>query len=274
MAKFVDDDDEAANSPETMEIEIEEKATSYKAKHIASDDDDDEPKGKKSKVDLGTEISFGDDASLPKQNTLERMRPEKKGEILRFSILEAIKPKMANTHYIDKKGTYRCMTPPGAKEPAFCCEKLGDSSTRIIALVLQYTSANPKDGSFKDKAGNAIPVEYEIKYLQLSPKNFRQITTCYDEDGNPYDIDLRIMKEDKAGNGPKGYEFSRIRAKATWKSIPEMVEEVNEAIKPYLDGKKMAQKLGKVASLTDFKAAIAAAQLGAEDADIDDLGSC
>lgn len=294
MARFVDDDEDvvvAKAKPEAAvavaeepkpakqtavasDDDVDEAKPKRNARVVEDDDDEDPKKGKKAQA-TGVEVEFGDSSNIPKKAYLERMRPEKEGEILRFSFLpHAGKPRMSLTHYIADKGTFQCLQPMNdkLKTKPYCCEKLqeklgekGENSLRIIALVIQYTNASPKDGSMKDKHGNPVPIEYEIKFVQLSSKNWEQIGTCYDEDGSPYDIDLR-MKKNKVG-----YDFSRIRSKASWKQIPELAAEVEEAVKMYADGKKLAQKLGKVSTLVDYKQLLASIGAGAEDADMDNV---
>jgi hypothetical protein len=220
------------------------------------------------------DVVFGDEALMSRSDGLEILRPEK-GKTVRFALLTNYLPaKRVFNHYIEKKGTFHCLTSPKAMEPAVCCKQLGDSQPQIVALALQYTNANDKTGRYdKDADGKVAPIKWEIKYIRLSRSAFRRISGLVEEDGKPTDIDITMSHRDSG----IGYEYNRISV-ARWARNPELVKEVEAAVQPFIadGGKKLLSKLGKKVSTLQFRAVLAGARVagGADEADlsaVDDL---
>jgi hypothetical protein len=220
------------------------------------DDVDDVPTGKAAKTTPKSvdeyDVAFGDEKLMSKSDGLDILRPEK-GKTVRFALLDNyVHAKRAFNHYIDKKGTYHCLSPE--KNDAICCTKLGNSQPQIVTLVLHYTNANPKTGRYdKDGAGVRPPVQWEIKFVRLSRSAFRRVSSLVEEDGSAQDIDITMNHRDSG----IGYEYNKVSSAARWKKNPQLVAEVEAAIQQFADGKKLLSKLGKKISLLEFKAIIA-----------------
>ena len=81
----------------TVEDEDDGKAAIVKTAKSGADDVED------------LSVDFGDRELMKKTGLLERLRPEK-GKAVRFAMLtDFIKARSAFTHFIDKKGTFRCL---------------------------------------------------------------------------------------------------------------------------------------------------------------------
>lgn len=233
------------------------------------DDDDDAPKPvvKSSKVAAAStdsyDVTFGDEKLMSKSDGLDILRPDK-GRVVRFALLTNFVPaKRVFNHYIEKKGTYHCLD--SEKHTGICCQKLGESQPQIAALVLHYTNADPKTGKYvKDAAGNVPPIEWGIKFVRLSRSAFRRVSGLVEEDGTPTDIDITMSHRD---NGI-GYEYNRVST-ARWKKNPELVKEVENAVKTFGDGKKLLSKLGKKVSKLELQAVLAGVQAAGGDDEAD-----
>lgn len=197
------------------------------------------------------DVSFGDEKLMSKSDGLDILRPDK-GKTVRFALLDNyVHAKRAFNHYIEKKGTYHCLSPE--KNDAVCCTKLGNSQPQIVSLVLHYTNANPKTGRYdKDSNGVRPPVQWEIKFVRLSRSAFRRVSSLVEEDGAPQDIDITMNHRDSG----IGYEYNKV-SPARWKKNPQLVAEVEAALKQFADGKKLLSKLGKKISQLEFKAILA-----------------
>jgi hypothetical protein len=200
------------------------------------------------------DVDFGDEKLMSKSDGLDIARPEK-GRTIRFALLtNYLKAKSVHNHYIEKKGTFHCLSTPEA--PGICCQKLGESQPQIVALVLQYTNANPKTGRY-DKIGNPPafpPMQWEIKFIRLSRSAFRRVSNLAEEEGTSADIDIAMCHRDSG----IGYEYTKL-SPARWRRNPELVKEVEAAVKPFMadGGKKLLSKLGKKISVLQFKAVLA-----------------
>src|SRR5262249_15495079 len=134
-------------------------------------------------------VDFGDRELMKKTGLLERLRPEK-GKVVRFAMLtDFVKARMAYTHFIDKKGTYRCLAdkirrtkPDAGGQPdaeGYCCKKLKEDAERLfVALVLFYKNANSEDGGLE----KGQPIDWELRYVQLTHANFRAISRLIKEE--------------------------------------------------------------------------------------------
>src|SRR5271170_4892975 len=145
---------------------VQPTATLAAAVAAQTDDVEDVPTGKaaatsKSSSSDDFNVEFGDEKLVSKSDGLDILRPEK-GKTVRFALLtEYLSAKRAFNHYIEKKGTYHCLSTDEGQ--GVCCEKLGDSQPQIVALVLQYSNANSKTGRYeKDKNTGVLPaIEWE-----------------------------------------------------------------------------------------------------------------
>ena len=215
------------------------------------------------------DVSFGDERIMSRSDGLDILRPDK-GKTVRFALLtNYVSAKYAHNHYIEKKGTYYCLSPE--TKDAVCCEKLKESQPQIVALVLHYTNANPKTGGYeRDKTtGQFPPIQWELKFVRLSRSAFRRVSNLNEEEGQITDINIAMSHRDSG----IGYEYNK-KSAARWKKNPGLVAEVEAAVKPFADGKKLLAKLGKKISLLEFKAILAGTQPSNEDADmasIDDI---
>lgn len=233
----------------------------------------------KSKPTVQTEdVEFGDE-DLMKKEGLQKLLPDK-GKVVRAAILDFVKPKKGHNHYIEsgeKKGTYRCLSVRDAKgnitKQAACCDKLGDADMVIVALCVHYTNAPDKDGKYviikeDGKSKYKDPMEFDIKWIKLSRSGYRTLSGLPPEEMTVYDIDFTISWRNANGSGGLNYNFSN---KARWKSSAAIVEQVKEAAKPYLDGKRLTQKIGKLVSLLELKAAMSGAATDTEEASLGDI---
>ena len=231
-------------------------------------------------------VDFGDRELMKKTGLLERLRPEK-GKVVRFAMLtDFVKARMAFTHFIDKKGTYRCLADKirrtkveqGGNPDAegYCCKKLKEDAERLfVALVVFYKNANTEDGGLE----KGQPLDWELRYVQLTHSNFRGISRLIEEEvvdpsgatrpGTVNDMDIVMSHADKAF----GYEFHKKAARPRFRSNPELLAEVKEKLKPFLDGTKLEARLGKTVTELEMKALISGLAAGAEDAKLGDVES-
>jgi hypothetical protein len=280
MAKFIEEDDELAaisptktatetkkSTPTTPSAPVEEEVTEEVAeeeedgaKAQASSDDDD--------------ADWGDERISSYSDGLDRLRPEK-GSAVRFAILHhsefggAKTMKKANTHYIEKKGTYQCHKTDD--KPGECCRKLGEDSYLTLAqLVLCYTNANKLGRYAAGPDGKLPPIEYKIMYVQLSRTNYNDIGALPEDGGKVPDIDIIMSHKSNTGKG--GYKFTLGQSQARWKKNAALVKEVKAAVEKFTDGRKLAGKLGKKISPIEMKLLLASlAAPAVDDANMDDI---
>lgn len=217
-------------------------------------------------ADEDEDIGWGDEKIMSRSGGLDRLRPEK-GKAVRFAIIPWIKPKKALTHFIDKKGTYRCLATE--EEPGICCRKLAeDGQVTIVALVVHYTNAPSKDGKYrKDEQGRVPAIEWAIEFVQLGQTNYRDISELPPEGQAVTDIDIIMTHKDSG----IGYKFTLGSTAARWRQNPALVQEVREACEKFMDGKKLSSKLGKKVTLAEMKAVLSTLVAGAEDQSLDDV---
>jgi hypothetical protein len=239
------------------------------------------------------EVEFGDENLMAKTG-LDKFAPKDKGVFFRVALLPDVllsKKKGAEPgttvpalsiwiHFVDKKGSYVCLSKRDGKgnfigEPAECCKKLNNLSDKkqaaqciIGSLAIRYTNVNPKDGKYVRLAnGEAPPVEYEIGWVKLSRDGFRKVSSLVPEDGSIKDIDISITMK---SNGI-GFEYAA-PFKCRFRQNPDLVAEIKELTAQYADGVALAGRMGKKATLLEWKAMLAgAAATTAADATIDSL---
>jgi hypothetical protein len=287
MAKYTEIDDELEEAvakkkaePVTIEAKVEKKEPEAKKTAAVVDDVEDTPAPTTKATATSTkktaasdddgdsdDVEWGDEKIMSRSGGLDRLRPEK-GKAVRFAIIPWIKPKKALTHFIDKKGTFRCLATED--EPGICCKKLAeDGSVTIAALVLHYTNAPSNDGKYRKDANGRVPaIEWRIEYVQLGQTNYRDISELPPEGSSVTDID--IVMTHKGGDGI-GYKFTLASTAARWRQNEALVAEVKEACEKFMDGKKLSSKLGKKVNLTEMKAVLSTLVAGAEDQSLDDV---
>ena len=266
-----------ASAAATAPAQTATPSAAAKTYTVADDEDEkaDMKKGSTSPADEDLGVDFGDSELMKRGDGLDRVRPSEKGKRVRFAILgQFIKAQMSYTHYIEKKGTFRCLVDatkrlhrdkggdPNAQ--GYCCLKLReDSEPTIVCLVLHYTNADPVTGKYEP----GTPIEWDIKYVQLTKANYQAIYALTQEDDKDvYSIDIVMQHSNRAF----GYEFGRM-SKCKWQQNPEFAAEVAERVKPFLDGKKLRKKLGKPVTDLEMKAVIASLQQGSEDAQLGNI---
>ena len=250
MAKHFEDEDELPKKTPgkkgsvSLEDEDEDAAKKGTTAIVVSEDDD---------------CEFGDTKLMRKTDGLDRVRPAK-GDAVRFAILPGFKPKKAMNHYIDKKGTYRCLT--SEEGEGICCKQLGAADLHIAALVVHYTNANTKTGKYSP---DQTDTEFEIKYVYLSRTNFADISALVQEDERPEDFDIVMTHRE---NGV-GYKMARISKEARWKKHKAVVAAVTEAAEKFEDGVLLTKKLGKKINAIEWKQLLSTLDGSAEEEDGD-----
>ncbi len=239
---------------------------------------------------VGEEVDWGDQELMKRGDGLDRIRPEKKsGRVVRFSLLDFIPvgwsgpSRMAHNHYVQTLQGKTCRICLSTKEvTGYCCRQIGeDGQPHVVNLALEYTNANPKDGGYAPLAdGTLPPIEWKIKYVDLSRANFQTISTLVEEGNNcqhPKCIQANrtcIYNHDfvMGQNGNK-YEFAVKARKARWKTNPALVAAVTAAAQKYLTdgGIRLAKKLGRKTSLIEWKALLASLAAGAAEANLDNI---
>jgi hypothetical protein len=122
----------------------------------------------------------------------------------------------------------------------------------------------------KDKAGKVPPIDWEIKFLNMSVANYSDISDLPQEGQDYYDMDI-VMTRRKQG---RGYSFRAISPRPRWTTNPELVAEVKEACEAFLDGKALTRRLGKKLNPLEWKALLMKLQASSgdvEEASMDNL---
>jgi hypothetical protein len=201
------------------------------------------------------DFEFGDE-SYKSTSKLPRIKPEK-GACSRFFMVEGVKPKAKQTHYIDGHGTYLCL---GEGCPA--CQSGSQKRTRIVVLAVRYTNADPKTA----KLGNNRP-QYEAGWVLLSRANYSQMLDVLPEGSTPYTVDWKLSHANRAF----GYEFSVFAHDAAYIKVGDQAS-IAELVKEYLTGEELSKKLGKHANALEIRSAMTpGAGSGMPDAKLEDL---
>lgn len=258
--------------------EDEDFAPKKGAKGAAKDTD--EPKGKtqpgKRTMENEEELDcdWNDESLMRKKDPLPRIRPDK-GKAVRFAILPFVKPKRAFNHYIDKKGTFRCLSTEDSE--GVCCTsgKAGNANLSIVALAAKYVNCDPKTGKYDGKY-KVTDTECEIGHVSLSRSNYTAINklvedevTASGESESVFDFDIIMTHNETTGIG---YTLARASRTPRWKKDEAVSTELEEAAKPFLDGKLLTSRLGRKQSAIEWKALLASLDGGeGEDGDNEDL---
>lgn len=241
-------------------FEDEDEQPTKSAKKGASLDEGDEIEGAKKSasaivVSADDDCEFGDQKLMRRGDGLDRLRPAK-GDAVRFAIYPSIKPKKAMNHYIDKKGTFRCITTEEGE--GICCSKLGAPNLQIVAIVVHYTNANTKTGKY---ASDNHDTEFEVKYVNLSRTNFADISALTQEDEKVDDFDI-VMTHRENGIG---YKLARVSKEARWKKDKALSKAIQEAAAKFEDGALLTKKLGKRLNPLEWKQLISSLDASDED---------
>jgi hypothetical protein len=131
-------------------------------------------------------LDWGTAAPISLGDGLDRIRP-KAGEVVRFAIIPNSAPLMSKVHFIALAGkTPRFYVCAGAV--CLACKSGDAPKTSIVALVAQYTNADPVTG----KLGNDVVPNYKVGYLSLSPTAFNTILEAPVEGSRPTDVDFAM----------------------------------------------------------------------------------
>lgn len=235
MAKKFDDEDDELGAVLTASKQTsaqETKVTTPAAASVANASDD---------VDL-----IADAEDLKAKGILGSVLPKEPNVVTRFALVPGLKAKIAATHFLPtanggKGSTVICL---GQDCPE--CGRGSDHTSRrkIAALAVKYTTDN--NGKFPQ--GTTVPV-LTIGYVSLSPSAFTEMSAAPSEDENEtiYTIDFRAVKKT---NGI-GWTFSRAGKCAYAKT--GLDAQVKDLAEPYLDGKVLKSRLGKVVSAGELK---------------------
>lgn len=258
--------------------EDEEFDSKPKGKGRRDDEEDEKPKQAARKPienEEDLDCEFGDSELERRKNPLPRIKPDK-GKAVRFALLPFSKPKKAFTHYIDKKGTFRCLSTEEGE--GFCCTSLtGDgqqAQLKIVALAVKYTNCDPKTGKYEGKYKTS-ETEWEIGFVSLSRSNYTAINKMVEDEESEggkaetvYDYDVIMSHNEATGIG---YTLNRASRSPRWKKAA--AAEVEEAAQTFLDGKLLTARLGRKLTLPEWKALVAQLNGGGDDdsGDNDDL---
>ena len=219
------------------------------------------------------DCGWGEEALMRKKDPMPRIRPDK-GKAVRFAILPFVKPKRAFNHYVDKKGTFRCLS--GEDGEGVCCSsgKAGNSNLNIVALAVKYTNCDPKTGKYEGKY-KVSETDWEIGHVNLSRSNYTAISKLVEdeeEEGGKhesvYDFDVIMTHNETTGIG---YTLSRASRSPRWKKDAEMAATLEEASKAFEDGKALTQRLGRKQSVIEWKALLATLDNDGDDSGNEDL---
>ena len=205
------------------------------------------------------DCDWNDESLQRKKDPLPRVRPEK-GKAVRFAILPFIKPKRAFNHYIEKKGTLRCLSTDDGE--GICCTsgQAGTSNLNIVALAVKYVNADPQTGKYDGKY-KKVETEWELGHVNLSRTNNTDLQKlCEDNEDETtpsetvYDFDVIMTHNEATGIG---YKLSRASRTPRWRKDSEMAAAIEEAAQPFLDGKILTARLGRKLSVMEWKVVLA-----------------
>jgi hypothetical protein len=256
-AKFEDDEDLTPTSKHGGKFEDDDvpaptnsRAAGVPGKGNSFEEDED-----------NLDVQFGDEKLMRRDVILGRLRPEK-GKAVRFAIVPGIPAKSAYTHFIDKKGTFRCLSKDHDAPDGVCCRsgKAQDAALTVVAVVVAYTNADSKTGKYEGKLKDA-DTEGELMHVALSRSNFRDISGLVQEEEKVEDFDI-IMTHRENGIG---YKFNRASRTARWTKDSEFAQSITTGAEKYADGKVLTSKLGRKLSVIEWKALLASLDGEAED---------
>lgn len=193
--------------------------------------------------DTSLDVEFGNPKLMERGDGLNIVRPEKNNAV-RFALLQ--KARKALIHYVGEKGSLLCLAEQNSEEGAACCQRYGDPQLRVVALCIHYVNADA-DGRLPK---GTVP-EIEIGYVRLSQPNYRSISMLPPDERTVYDLDI-VMSHRASGIG---YDFIVASSTPRYRAAG-LEKEVERLATPFLDGKKLASKLGKKMTEAEFKAVL------------------
>jgi hypothetical protein len=219
----------------------------------------------------GEEVDWGNEELMKKGDGVDRIRPEKgKDNVKRLALIKELPPRGLRRHFIQTKDGKRNLICLATKDNpiGFCCKQADEEGQyHAIAGAVEYLNINPKTGKFPEVDGKPVVPEVKVGFVDLSRSNYRAISNLPEEGESLYDYDL-VMSMD--GNK---YSFTIKSRKARWMMYPEVVAQVEAAVKRILadGGSKFYKKLGKKLSLIEWKAVFAGQAGGAAEASLDEM---
>lgn len=227
--------------------------------------------------DDNLDIDFGEKGLMTKGDGFDKIAPPLK-EVARVNLLtDIVKSKGAWVHFVTGKGAVRCTSRHNEEgnlvgAPATCCKRLNHdkdqaSQFAAVALAFLYKNASPLDGKYPTPAP---PIVWELGWVKLSRSGYRRVSNLRQEDQEAHEFDMLISW--KTGEKKGGYDYTVIASRARFRQNPELLAEVLEAAQEFRDGKKLAEKLGKV--LTDMELLVMIGDSGATsaaNANVDDI---
>lgn len=123
-----------------------------------------------------------------------------------------------------------CLAPDPNAAARFAILPFTAASTQdpclVILPILHYLNADRLSGKYaKDATGSYPPIEWQVRYLCLSPWEVRQIGMLPDDDQTPPQIDIIMTYSVDRG---LGRELHRASNKARWMANPGLVKEVEK----------------------------------------------
>lgn len=213
------------------------------------------------------DVDFGSAEEARRPGELDLFKVQK-GTFGRFSVL--IHPEKPGTafmkrgyiHYVQGKGYARCLSKHDAKgsfidAPAFCCASGKDGEKRYIALIVRYTSIDPKTGRFLQ----GHPVEFEIQALALSRIGYSDLGMLPSDEEKVTDLDIIATPKEDA----KGLKYGRISGKASYRHTEALKAAVMEAAKPFFDGREMSRKIGRTLNSMEMKLHLGITSIAGDD---------
>ena len=122
-----------------------------------------------------------------------------------------------------------CLVPDRVKAARFAILPFRTATVtnpfRIIVPVVHYTNADPDTGKYQKVAdGSALPIEWEIRYVELTRFELEDVKRLPDEGQTEYDIDIVLTRPNDTI-----YKLNRVYSKARWKQNPELAKQVEKA---------------------------------------------
>ncbi len=209
-------------------------------------------------------VEFGNEKLMSQSDGLDLIRPDQ-GKTSRFALLTDYLPVLfICNHYIQGKGSFHCLSPEDKSEVCCTTEGQKESQPQFVALALNYTNADPKTGRYAKVDGVYPPIQWSLGFVRMSRSAYKRISQLPEEESRPADIDIAMSHHGKG----KGYDYTKASA-ARWKRNPELVKEVEAAIKPFLDGRKLFGKLGRKVTKLEYRAMLAGTGTAAPSGEVD-----
>lgn len=187
---------------------------------------------------------IGDYETLKSKPGLPCILPKEQGKTVRFALVKGVKAFVKPTHFLAGVNGKGCtVVCPGVDCPE--CKKGGDHASRrkVVALAVKYET----DNSGKFAAGTTTPT-MSIGFVNLSPTAYSEMSDCPSEGEDIFGIDYKAAKKT---NGI-GWTFNRMSAPPAYQRA-RIEAEVAELAAPYLDGKVLKSRLGKVVTPIEMK---------------------